>query len=85
MAFNRKNLTKRHPKHTSTKLSAEKVRAIIKEHYEPERRDRCKLAIYRNKIKPLTGISERTFWRYMNEMEIIAHPSEDVRQLKFTF
>lgn len=67
-------MKRRHPKHISTKLSADRVKAIIREHYDPERRDRCKLAIYRHKIKPLTGISERTFWRYMNEIE-----TEDVR------
>jgi len=60
---------RRHPKHVSTKLSADRVKEIIRQHYDPERRDRCKLAIYRIKIKPITGISERTFWRYMNEIE----------------
>lgn len=65
-------MKRRHPKHISTKLSADRVKAIIREHYDPERRDRCKLAIYRHKIKPLTGISERTFWRYLNEIELEA-------------
>ena len=72
----------RHPKHISTKLSAEKVKEIIRENYDSERRDRCKLAIYRNKIKPLTGISERTFWRYLNEIEAEAILPGDPNQLK---
>ena len=73
---------RRHPKHISTKLSADKVKAIIREHYDSERRDRCKLAIYRIKIKPLTGISERTFWRYLNEIELESKLPDDPNQLK---
>ena len=61
---------KRHPKHISTGIRADKVKTIIREFYRPERRDKCKLEIYRHKIKPLTGISERTFWRYLNEIEL---------------
>jgi hypothetical protein len=73
---------RRHPKHISTKLSADRIKEIIREFHEPDRRDRCKLAIYRNKIKPVTGISERTFWRYLNEIEIEKPKLEDPNQLK---
>jgi len=74
---------RRHPKHISTKLSADRVKDIIRENYDPERRDKCKLAVYRIKIKPLTGISERTFWRYLNEIELEAgRLVDDPNQLK---
>ena len=74
---------RRHPKHNSTKLSADRVKDIIREKYDPERRDKCKLAVYRIKIKPLTGISERTFWRYLNEIELEAVGLvDDPNQLK---
>ena len=74
---------RRHPKHKSTKLSADRVKAIIKTEVEPGRQDKCKLAIFRNKIKPLTGISERTFWRYLNEIELEDNTTvDDPDQLK---
>lgn len=73
---------RRHPKHISTKLSADRVKEIIREFYQPDRRDKCKLEIYRHKIKPLTGISERTFWRYLNEIESETPRVEDPNQLK---
>jgi hypothetical protein len=50
-------------------MSAEKVKAIIKIHYEPGRQDRCKEWVFRNIIKPQTGISRRTFFRYLKEQE----------------
>ena len=76
-------MNRKHPKHISTKLSADRVKEIIRQHYDPERRDRCKLAIYRIKIKPMTGISERTFWRYLNEIELEAgRLVDDPNQLK---
>ena len=69
--------------HLSTRLSADRVKAMIRADCEPGRQDKCKLAVYRNKIKPVTGISERTFWRYMNEIEAEnGQPVEDPNQLK---
>jgi len=65
---------RRHPKHISTKLSADRVKDIIRINVEPGVQAKCKSAVYRNKIFQLTGISERTFWRYLNEIEI-----EDVK------
>jgi hypothetical protein len=58
-------------------MSAERVKALLRADYEPGRQDKCKLAVYRNKIKPATGISERTFWRYMNEIEAENEKTED--------
>ena len=69
-------------RHKSTRMSAERVKALLRADYEPGRQDKCKLAIFRNKIKPLTGISERTFWRYMQEIEDEQPQIEDKRQLK---
>jgi hypothetical protein len=66
----------------STQLRAERVKAIIRENYEPGRQDKCKLAIYRSKVKPLVGISERTFWRLMAEVEAEMPALEDKNQLR---
>lgn len=70
-------------KHKSTRMSAERVKAIIRAEYEPGRQDKCKLAVFRHRIRPLTGISERTFWRYMQEIEDEqGKAAEDPNQLK---
>ena len=74
-------MKKKHPKHKSTRMSAEKVKSIIKTNYEPGRQDRCKLWVYRNIIKPATGISERTFWRYQKEIEAEMPRESDPNQL----
>lgn len=52
--------------HKSTLKRAEAVMAIVEQHYEAGRQDRCKLWIYRNIIARQTGISQRTFFRYLN-------------------
>lgn len=75
-------MASKHKKHKSTRMSAERVKEMLRADYEPGRQDKCKLAVYRNKIKPLTGISERTFWRYMQEIEAEQPQPEDTRQLK---
>lgn len=75
-------MPKRHTKHKSTRMSAERVKELLRADYEPGRQDKCKLAIFRNKIKPITGISERTFWRYMEEIEDEQPKIEDKQQLK---
>jgi hypothetical protein len=66
-------------------MSAERVKELLRADYEPGRQDKCKLAVYRNKIKPQTGISERTFWRYMQEIEAEQPVVEDPRQLKLFY
>jgi hypothetical protein len=76
-------MAKTHKKHKSTRMSAERVKALLRADYEPGRQDKCKLAVFRNKIKPLTGISERTFWRYMQQIEAENEkPADDPNQLK---
>jgi len=56
----------------STEKKVSQVRQIVAEWYEPGRQDRCKLWVYRNKILPLLGISERTFFRCLNEERNVA-------------
>jgi len=75
-------MAKKHPKHISRKMSAEKIKAIIRQNYEVGRQDRCKLWVYRNLIKPTIGISERTFWRYQKEVDVEMKPDDDPNQLK---
>ena len=48
-----------------TLLKAKAVQEIVKEWYEPERQDRCKLWVFRNKVSPIYQISERTFFAYL--------------------
>jgi len=51
----------------STAKKSAIIRKIVAQWYEPGRQDRCKLWIYRNKVKPVLGISERTFFRMLDE------------------
>ena len=41
------------------------VRQIVALWYEEGRQDRSKEWVYRNKVRPALGISNRTFWRYL--------------------
>ncbi|MCQ2195310.1 MAG: hypothetical protein MJZ28_10230 [Paludibacteraceae bacterium] len=50
----------------STRITSEKVKAIVDAHYEPGRQDRCKLWVYRNIVRKELGISERTFFRCLS-------------------
>lgn len=68
--------------HKSRKVTAEKVRNITDQFFEPGRQDRCHLWVYREKIRPLFEISESTFWRYINETESPQKQVEDPNQLK---
>lgn len=63
----------------STIKKAEMVRSIVDQFYEEGRQDRCKLWVYRNKVRPLLGIAERTFFRYLDEKH--DKPADDGRQL----
>ena len=72
---------KRNKTHKSTRMSAERIKQIIRENYEPGRQDKCKLAVWRNKIHPLTGISERTFWRYQKQVEAELPTDNDPKQM----
>lgn len=68
-------------KRKSTLVSAARVKEIISQHYEPGRHDKCKKAIYRNYVYKQTGISESTFWRYMQEIDDENRPKVDDSQL----
>lgn len=52
--------------HKSTLKRAEAVLAVVEQYYEPGRQDRCLLWVYRNIVARQTGISQRTFFRYLN-------------------
>ena len=67
----------------STRKKAQIVRDFVAKYYEEGRQDRCKLWVYRNKVRPLLGIGERTFFRYLDE----AHDPEDDddKQLQIDF
>lgn len=66
----------------NTRKKALLVQAIIAEHYEPERQDRCKLWVYRNHVRKAIPMSERTFWRYAG-MKVEEEKKEpDRRQLR---
>ena len=62
-------MRKKNLNHKSLKIIIAHVKEIINDNYEQGRQDKCKAAIYRNKIFPLMGISERTFWRYMKKVD----------------
>ena len=67
----------------STRKKAQIVRNFVEKYYEEGRQDRCKLWVYRNKVRPLLGIGERTFFRYL---DITEQPDpDDIRQLKIDF
>ena len=53
--------------HTSTKKRREQILALIAQHYEPGRQDRCKRWVYMHYVYKQFGISERTFYRYIGQ------------------
>jgi len=67
----------------STLKRKEYVEALIREHYEPGRQDRCKRWVYLHYVYPMTKISERTFYRYIGEYEklLMAEPPPEAVQL----
>lgn len=67
----------------STKKKARIVRDIVDKYYEEGCQNRCKLWVYRNKVRPLLGIGERTFFRYMKAD--LDEEKEDNKQLKIDF
>ncbi len=71
--------------HPSTIRRIQLVKQILAEKYEPGRQDRNKSWVLRTEIKPLLGISRRTFSRYINTPEELLHTSpsasDGVRQL----
>lgn len=75
-------MQKKNKHHESRRMLAERVKTIVREHYEPGRHDRCKLWVYRNFVKPQIGISERTFWRCQDEDSSKNECKDDPRQMK---
>ena len=71
--------------HPSTIRRIQLVKQILAEKYEPGRQDRNKSWVLRTEIKPLLGISRRTFSRYINTPDKLLQTSPsasvDVRQL----
>ena len=69
----------------NTKKKAQFVQEMLEKYYEPERLDRCKLWVYRNHVRRVIPMSERTFWRYCERAltgPATAEGGEDKRQLK---
>ena len=60
----------------STRKRAQIVRDMVQAHYVPGRQDRCKLWVYRNVVRPTLGISERTFFRCLNEKPLEIDPRQ---------
>jgi hypothetical protein len=74
-------MAKKHKKYLSTRMKAERVKELVRQHYEPGRQDKCLMWVYRHVVKPATGISERSYWRYLDEMGV-EKAEEDPNQLK---
>ena len=72
--------------HKHVLLRAKIVQDIVKEHYQPERQDRCKLWVYRNMVYPKYPMSERTFFYYLSlNTDNIKPKIENKNQLRFPF
>ena len=74
-------MRKKHHTHSSRRVNAERVKAVIKQWYEPGRNDKCKLWVYREKIQKQFGISQSTFWRYQREIDEEMGDVDDKNQL----
>jgi hypothetical protein len=74
-------MSKKHHIHRSRRVNAERVKAVLRQWYEPGRNDRCKLWVFREKIEKPFGISESTFWRYQREIDEEMGEGEDKSQL----
>lgn len=44
---------------------AEQIQAIVREHYEPGRQDRCLKWVWRRHVQPLYGVCYITFLKYL--------------------
>ena len=56
MAYNKRGYYRR----------ARVIQEIVRQHYEPERQDRCKAAIWRRYIYPQFGVCYQSFLRYLH-------------------
>lgn len=58
------------------------IQAIVAQWYEPGRQDRCRRWVWRNKIYPVYGISEKTFYMYMQvDVDSAGVARKDERQM----
>lgn len=73
--------------YNSTKTRSQQVRQIVEEHYEEGSQSTCKLAIYRKYIRRQYGISQRTFFQYLNNSKMLESvPQRPMAvQLEFQF
>lgn len=75
-------------KYKSTRLSAARVKEMVRQNYEPGRHDKCLMSVYRNVVSKQLGISERTYWRYLKTETdpptntINGEQEEDERQMR---
>jgi hypothetical protein len=53
--------------HKNTIEKRNLVRALVAQHYEEGRHDRCKRWVYLNIVKRTYPMSERTFFRYLSK------------------
>ena len=74
-------MSSRQKKCISTRMKAERVKELVRLNYEPGRQDRCLMWVYRHVVRPSTGISVRTYFRYLSEIETSIQ-TEDPQQLK---
>jgi hypothetical protein len=50
----------------STIERAKLVQAIVKQHYEAGRQDRCKRWVFNNHVVKIYPMCEKTFWRLLS-------------------
>lgn len=56
MAYNKKGYYRR----------AKVIQEIVRQHYEPERQDRCLAAVWRKHVQPVFGICYNSFLHYLH-------------------
>lgn len=68
---------------SSTIRRVQIVQGIVRDYYEPGRQDRNKHWVWRTQVRPLLGISLRTFSRYINltPEEMRPHKPQPVQYL----
>ena len=73
--------------YNSTKKRSHQVLHILDEHCEEGSQSTCKLAIYRKYIRRRYGISQRTFFLYLNNSKMLESvPQRPMAvQLEFQF
>ena len=54
------------------------INKLVEENYEPGRQDRCKLWVFRNIVRKIYPMTERTFFKYLR---IAKQENQDKKQL----